>query len=238
MAGIDKTYVTCWEDYVEVRDWAESVGRVKDDFGNVFAPIDWLPEYEETEFRKSIREQCEWYKAYYSDSIHLKEAGDVLGDDWKPDPNGKGELVLWNTPTYFDIWLIRYCPISFIQDRLKQQYAGSYDELKERRSKYDTYVRPAACSHFKISRDQLPKIKTKFLWWSISVPDFYYNGETGEWHHWLECRDWSDSCYEIRGCLGKRKLARLISKWGFPAGTILNVSGNYVGLNFEVVIKK
>ena len=35
MAGIDKTYVTSWSDYVKVRDWARSVGTVKDDFGNV-----------------------------------------------------------------------------------------------------------------------------------------------------------------------------------------------------------
>jgi hypothetical protein len=194
--------VTCWEDYVEVKNWALQVGVVRDDFGNVLSPIDWLPEYEETDF------------------------------------TGRRELVLWNTPTYFDVWLIRYCPIQFIQDRLKQQYVSSYDELKERRSEYDTYVRPAACSHFKILRDQLPKIKTKFLWWSISVPDFYYNEETGKWYHWFECRDCTDSCYDFRGCLGKWKLARLISKWGFSAGTVLNVSGNYVGLIFKVVIKK
>lgn len=238
MAGIDKTYVSTWEDYKAAYDWASSVGTVTDDFGNVFAPLDWMAEYEEAEFKESIESQKERYRNYYKDPEHLQEAKDFLGQDWEPEPEGMGELVLWNTPTYFDIWLIRNCPIDFIQERLKQQYASSYDELKERRSEYDTYVRPAACSHFKISRDQLPKIKTKFLWWSISVPDFYYNEETGEWHHWLECRNWSDSCYEIRGCLGKRKLARLISKWGFPAGTVLNVSGNYVGLNFKVVIKK
>ncbi len=238
MAGIDKTYVTNWTDYKSAFDWASSVGTVTDDFGNIFAPLDWMAEYEESEFKEAIEEQKERYRNYYKDPKHLQEAKDFLGQDWEPDKDGKAEIVLWNTPTYFDIWLIRNCPIDFIQDRLRQQYGESYIEIKEKRSKYDTYVRPAACSHFKISRDQLPKIKTKFLWWSISVPDFYYNEKTRVWNHWLECRDWSDSCYEIRGCLGKRKLARLISKWGFPAGTILNVSGNYVGLYFKVVIKK
>lgn len=40
------------------------------------------------------------------------------------------ELVLWNTPWYMDKWLIRNCPIEFIQKRLKEQYGDDYDAIK------------------------------------------------------------------------------------------------------------
>jgi hypothetical protein len=204
VAGIDKTYVTCWEDYVEVKDWALQVGVVRDDFGNIFSPIDWLPEYEETNF------------------------------------TGRRELVLWNTPTYFDVWLIRYCPIDFIQGRLKQQYGSSYIEIKERRSEYDHYVRPAASSHFKVlPLSSFPRIRARNLWLYIQSEssDWMYDDETGEWHHWLECRQWNTNTMDAKGPITRRKLKRIISKCGFPAGVKLRVCSNY-GHVFEVVIKK
>ena len=240
MAGIDKTYVSTWEDYKAAYDWASSVGTVTDDFGNVFAPINWLAEYEETEFRESIRKQCERYKAYYSDPTHLKEAKDALGDDWKPDPNGKGELILWNTPTYFDVWLIRYCPIDFIQGRLKQQYGSSYIEIKERRSEYDNYVRSAASLHFKIlPLGSFPRIRRRDLRLDVQVEDtdWMYSEETGEWHHWLECREWNTNTETIKGPITRRKFKRYIKKCGFPAGVRLRIYSNY-GHFFEVVIKR
>ena len=238
MAGIDKTYVKSWEDYVSIRKWAESVGEVKDDFGNTFSPLDWMSEYEEIEFKESLENQKKRYRDYYSDPIHVQEAKEWNGPDWEPEPGGVGELVLWNTPTYFDIWLIRECPLDFIQDRLKQQYGKSYTEIKERRSEYDQYVRPAASSHFRFSSRVLPKIKSKWLWWNIRVKDFYYDEDQDKWYHWLECREYTGCSVELKGSLGKRKLARKLKKWGFPAGTVIEVFGNFVGLKYKVTIKK
>ena len=240
MAGIDKTYVTCWEDYKAVYDWASSGGTVTDDFGGVFAPLDWMAEWEEAEFKESIEAQRERYRNYYKDPKHVQEAKSALGENWEPDKEGKGELVLWNTPTYFDIWLIRYCPIDFIQGRLKQQYASSYIEIKERRSEYDHYVRPAASSHFKIlPLGSFPRIRQRNLRLGVQVEDtdWMYSDETGEWHHWLECREWNTNTETIRGPFTRRKFKRYIKKCGFPAGVRLRVYSNY-GHFFEVVIKK
>ena len=240
MAGIDKTWVTCWEDYVEVKNWAESVGTVTDDFGNVFAPLDWMAEYSEEEFTECIESQKKRYRDYYADPEHVRQAKDALGEDWKPDPNGRGELVLWNTPTYFDVWLIRYCPIDFIQGRLKQQYSSSYTELKERRSEYDHYVRPAASSHFKIlplGSFQRIRQRDLILYVQVEDTDWMYSEETGEWHHWLECREWNANMETIKGPITRRKFKRYIKKCGFPAGVRLRVYSNY-DTSFEVVIKK
>lgn len=239
MAGIDKTYVTCWEDYKAAYDWAESIGTVTDDFGNVFAPLDWMAEYEESEFKESIEAQRERYRNYYKDPKHVQEAKDALGEDWEPEPEGIGELVLWNTPTYFDIWLIRYCPIDFIQGRLKQQY-GDYEEIKMRNSEFDRYVRPAASSHFKIlPLGSFPRIRQKNLWLDIQTEDneWAYNEETGKWYNLLECREFNTNTMTLRGPITRKKFKRVIKKCGFPAGVRLRAYSNY-GASFEVVIKK
>ena len=240
MAGIDKTYVTCWEDYKAVRDWAESIGTVTDDFGNIFAPLDWMAEYEESEFKESIEAQKESYRNYYKDPEHVRQAKDALGEDWEPDKEGIGELTIWNTPTYFDIWLIRNCPIDFIQERLKQQYASCYTELKEKRSEYDTFVRPAASKHFTIlPLFSFPRIRQKDhkLYLAVESNEWVYNDETGKWYHYLECREFNTSVMDIKGPITRRKFRRVIQKCGFPAGLKLRVYGNYEDY-FEVVIKK
>ena len=203
MAGIDKTYVSTWKDYKAAFDWASQVGTVTDDFGNVFAPLDWMAEYEEADF------------------------------------TGRRELVLWNTPTYFDVWLIRNCPIDFIQVRLKQQYSD-YEELKARNSEFDSYVRPAASLHFKIlPLGSFPRIRQKDLWLDIQTMDneWAYSEENGKWYNLLECRKFNTDTETIKGPITRRKFKRYIKKCGFPAGVKLRVYSNY-GHVFEVVIKK
>ena len=240
MAGIDRTYVTCWEDYKAAYDWASSVGTVKDDFGNVFAPLDWIAEWEEAEFKECIEAQKERYRNYYTDPTHVQEAKSALGQDWEPDKEGKAEIVLWNTPTYFDVWLIRNCPLEFIQDRLRQQYGKSYTKIKERRSEYDLYTRPAASKHFKVlPLSSFPRIRARNLWLYIQSEgsDWMYDDEMKLWSHWLECRQWNTNTMDAKGPITRRKLKRIISKCGFPAGVKLRVCSNY-GASFEVVIKK
>ena len=242
MADIDKTYVSTWEDYKAAYNWASSVGTITDDFGNVFAPLDWMAEWEEAEFKECIENQKERYRNYYADPIHVQEAKDALGQDWEPDKEGIGEMVLWNTPTYFDVWLIRYCPLDFIQERLKQQYASSYLELKERRSEYDLYTRPAASSHFKISPAGyflrgINRSRNFYIDIQEESGDWMFDDEGEKWVNWKECRPWNTNTMTISGPITRRKFKRVIQKCGFPAGTKLICYPNY-GESFEVVIKK
>ena len=58
------------------------------------------------------------------------------------------EILLWNTPFYFDRWLIKNCPIQFIQDRLKYQYDDEYEQIKNGTSAYDTYKRTGLGKNF------------------------------------------------------------------------------------------
>ena len=54
MAGIDKTYVKSYKDYIEVLDWCKNIGIVIDDYGNKIQPYLWLynPNLTENDFNK------------------------------------------------------------------------------------------------------------------------------------------------------------------------------------------
>ena len=206
MAGIDKTYVKSWEDYKIVRDWVESVGQVKDDFGNIFSPLDWLSEWEESDFK------------------------------------GTQELPIWNTPLYLDVWLIRHCPLPIIQSRLQEQYGEEYVEIKEGRSVYDHYVRPAASSQFKVyPPGYFPRGINRSRYYYIDIQedsgDWMFDDEGEKWVNWKECRPWNTNTMTISGPITRRKFKRVIQKCGFPAGVKLMCYPNY-GEFFEVVIKK
>ncbi len=224
MAAIDKTYVTNWNDYVEIRDWCIAQGSVTDDYGNHFSPIDFLIEYEEKDFENI------------------------------------NERPIWNTPTYFDIYLIRNCPIELIQKRLKEQYGGGwsktafnenndnnlYYQIKNRTSPYDTYKRNGTKGNLKFSiikKSYFNRFKDDDLTWFITVyePDMNYNSEDNAWYSHYECKEWSSNAAYMRGSLSKSKLRRLLNRWNFPDGTIIRFCGDwhrYIQKEFEVRVTK
>lgn len=242
MAGIDKTYVKTWSQLKEVLDWAKTIGDVTDDFGNTLNPMWWLEDWTEeyfnecidrirTDYSRRFKNKTEYEKAmssdYYKD-IHSYEEWCAAVDTWP-------EIAMWNTPEYFDIWLIRNCPITFIQERLKFQYGDDYDLIKNRTSEYDTYVRPATGKHFTVDKHRIAHHK---YWW-IEVIDYVYNGETDTWKNmYLEPGPWTCSDFDHRGEMNKHVLSRLIKKWNLPIGAKLYVRNRYWKDNFMVTIKK
>ena len=107
MAGIDKTYIKTYNQYKEVHEWCKNIVVTFDDT-----------------FVKNVS-----FKPF--DFIYK-----YTEDDFNQLPEN-GELVLWNTPCYMDQWLIKNCPIDFIQKRLKEQYGDYYDDIKN--DNFDTY---------------------------------------------------------------------------------------------------
>ena len=105
MAGIDKTYITSYDDYKKVIDWCKGKS-FKLSNGQVIYPSNFI---------------------YYPDIT--KEEWDENEKMFKQEyPDGQYDKILWNTPIYFDIWLIRNCPFDFIQNRLKEQYGGGWSK--------------------------------------------------------------------------------------------------------------
>lgn len=186
----------------------------------------------------------EWCK---DKSFTLKN-GDVIHPSnyiykWdKENFDGEKLLPVWNTPTYLDIWLIRNCPLEFIQDRLKEQYGGGwskeaftehndedmYHQILTYTSPYDLFERKG--SHkFSIKYTQNEKIKDDDLFWWVNVLDFgwWYNEKHKMWYHDDEALPIGSSHAHFKGNISKRKLARIIKHWNLPKGTQIRFVCDY-----------
>lgn len=205
MASIDKTYVSNYEDYVKVRNWCMQQGEVQDHYGNRFFPINFLYDRDlsEDEWNSRKRGYLEKY------------------------PGEEFELILWNTPTYFDIWLIRFCPIDFVQERLKFQYGKDYEKIKNRTSIYDTYRRDwdKNCKYRFKTIWGIP-VRSKNLIWFVEIrePGCFWNYDLSR-DRWFSSREvykaeseWTSSCATVRGALTKKNILKLIRKWKIPRG--------------------
>lgn len=186
----------------------------------------------------------EWCKGK---SFTLKN-GDIIKPsnyiyDWKEENfDGVKLLPLWNTPTYLDIWLIRNCPLKFIQDRLKEQYGGGwskeaftshndedmYHQILTHNSPYDLYERES--SHkFSIKYSINNKFKDDDLFWWVDIMSlgWWYNEKHQTWYHNDEALPISSNVAHLKGNMSKRRLARIIKKWDLPKGIEIRFIGDY-----------
>lgn len=201
MAGIDKTYLDSYQDYIDMIDWCNKIGTITDEYGNKFNPKDFIyePNLEEEDFRRG--------------------------------------MILWNTPIYFDIFLIRNCNIPFIQERLLEQYDEDFvKRVLNHTSEYDTFERNGLGKNLKFTILKRPTNNYCFKdnWWWIRVEgtdyDWNYNEDEDTWVHHKECREYNTNvCTKYRGKLTLKKIARILRKWNLPAGLDISISGSYVG---------
>lgn len=256
MAGIDKTFVSSWKDYKEIRDWALSVGTVDDDYENRITPINWFyyPDLTEEKFNDGQTREWERAKKRYSEKDGKKYYQYYInryGEDFINNPELFFEVVIWNTSELFDIWLMRHCPLKIIQNRLKEQYGEKYiKEVLEKRTRFDTFVREYNFRpHFKIEKILDDKYSGDDIkWWVEPVeetnsespyfenPLSYYEVE-GSWHFEFEAylspknTEWtSNICCSIHGKLSEGKIYRILRKWGLPSGVKLRFRGISKGL--------
>jgi hypothetical protein len=158
-------------------------------------------------------------------------------DEFKPG------MILWNTPIYFDLFLIRSCPIKLIQERLKEQYNEEFiQSVKENRSKYDIFKRNGLGKNLKITILKKPDYKGNYkkTWWWISIgnSDWWYNECNNEWVHRLEGKDYNTNvCTKYRGKLTMRKIIRILRKWDLPSGLEIRIIGSYDGQKYILKTK-
>ena len=162
----------------------------------------------------------------------------------KEDFDGKKELPIWNTTTYLDIWLIRNCPLKFIQDRLKEQYSEGwskmaftdyneddmYYKILTYTSPYDVNWRILDCSHkFYVKYKVNNKFKDDNLYWWVTILNdgWWYNEKHNMWYHNEDALPIDSNYAHFRGNISKRKLARLIKHWDLPKGTQIQFEGDY-----------
>lgn len=222
MAAIDKTYISSFEDYKKVVEWAKDKSfKLKN--GQVIKP---------------------YYYIYYPDIT--KEEWDKWEKEYlEKNPNSHFWMVLWNTPTYLDIWLIKNCPFDFIQERLKEQYDydNFYDLIKIGKSPYDTFERPKSSK--KISIRKPYSRRNKNIWWRVEVEndtyDFWYNSKDNQWYCEEEAMPiTSNVCSSIHGPLTKKNVYNIVKNWNLPVGTKVIFQGvmkRYLVAFYEATIK-
>lgn len=219
MAGIDKTYIKTYNQYKEVCDWCKDIIVT---FDNTFVKnVSFKP----------------------SDYIH-----EYTEDDFNNLPEN-GELVLWNTPSYMDKWLIKNCPIDFIQKRLKEQYGDDYDGIKN--GNYETYKRNGLAQyiHFKVIKkphvyrrfsfiytDRQNKLRVykdnKMGVWDIRIKDkdycWFYNEQCDYWTNNIEGFPFDAfTCTLKKKNLNIKSICRYLRKWNLPAGIKITIDNAY-----------
>ena len=221
MAAIDKTYVNNWKDLKAIQDWAKTAYAV-DGLGNKYNVYEWCNDMTENEFNESIKYQYDRWKAQ---GLKLEEY------------DGCAEVVVWNTPTWLDVWLIKNCPLEVIQNRLKQQYGNSYEDIKNGTSIYDTYKRNGLGKNirFKVLKKPNFHARIKCSWWVQCNDDYWYNDELDVWSRNYELIPYTTNVAHIHGHLTERKILRYLKKWNLPKGIHFRISGAYVGQDWLIV---
>lgn len=253
MAYIDKTYIVDYQQFKEVRDWCK--GKiVETDNGLKYHAEDFL-------IYKNMTE--EYFNNWKKEIIEnrMRNYGETYEKAYK-----NAEIPLWNTPFYFDRWLIKNCPIQFIQDRLKYQYDDEYEQIKNGTSSYDTYKRNGLGKNFHYKVIRKPNWKPRYNfpyidrfnndkyykenkkpWWHITIKDtktdhpisWLANTYYNYWTNLEEGLPFNSNTMDIkRKNLNIHAIIRMIKKWNLPAGSQVKVLNRYFNYGWIINIKK
>lgn len=241
MAGIDKTYLRDWEQFDAVRNWAKET-RIPLKNGKTVSMANFLyyPDLTKQEWDKWHDEQIRDVNELYNKDPErfIKERKEMYGDDWVFDPENYFEIVLWNTPTYIDVFLIRNCPFDFIQERLREQYGGGwsktaftehndddmYEQIKNGTSVYDTFQRNGLGKNAKVRFHGYGYVpRDKKCWWWVqtgrNVPiGWWYNEDDDMWYNEYECMPWNTNTAHFHGALTKKNIVNIVKRWNLPKG--------------------
>ena len=251
MAGIDKTYISDWNVFDKVRNWA-----IKQQFtlknGKIVKLKNYLyyPNLTKEEWNERHTNAIAYAEEHYNTPEYIAECKELYGKDWEFNAEKYFDVILWNTPTYVDIWLIRNCPFEEIQDRLKEQYGGGwsktaftdhnednlYEQIKNGTSVYDTFQRNGLGKEAKVKFHYISGswCRDKKCWWWIEVNPYWigdkhtrfssgpwYNEDDDMWYWNEEAMPISSSTCLKDGCLTKKNIINLIKKWNLPKGSIV-----------------
>lgn len=223
MAAIDKTYVSSYDDWKEIVDYAKDAIFTCPN-GQELKLIDYIyfPNKSKSEVEEWLSETC--------------------------------EIPVMSTSWSMDYFLIKYCPIQLVQDRMVDVYGEEYcTSVKNGTSKYDTFVRQEGGKH--VSYLKRPKFRKPIKHFSsytckymhgkyfvqVDVPDgegyTFYNERYDTWVLPYELGEGFTNT-AITKCKSVKSVIRKIRKWNLPIGYKIHVFGKFKGEDFEMVVTK
>lgn len=256
MAGIDKTYLKSWEQFDTVRNWAkETCFTLKNGKTVRMSDFMYYPDLTKQEWDEWHDERVKYAREIFDTPEYTAECKKMYGDDWVFDPERYFDVVLWNTPTYVDVFLIRNCPFDFIQKRLREQYGGGwsktaltdhndddmYEQIKNGTSVYDTYQRNGLGKNAKVKFHGYGYVpRDKKCWWWIEIVNeigWWYNEDDDAWYNDNELMPITCNVNDkIHGALTKKNVVNLIRKWDLPKGIRLRFSCRFERHMFEFTV--
>lgn len=190
-----------------------------------------------TKFRdwlKSCGEVTDDFGNKFTPIYELWEYNEVDFDNntWRP---------VSSFPTHIDIWLIRNCPLDYIQEGLEEQYTDSYQDIKDGVSDYDTYKRNGLGKNIKVRLQDMPCTRDisrdsygKQCWTYLDVrfPDdefVHYHGGNDVWASYYDMRNRCNhgcvsSEFGKRGYMSRKAIYRKLQKWNLPEGATVRVT--------------
>lgn len=210
---------------------------------------------------KEVYDWCKDIVVTFNNKISFKPSDficEYTEDDFNQLPEN-GELVLWNTPYYMDKWLIRNCPIVFIQKRLKEQYGNDYEDIKN--GNCEMYERNGLGKdiHFKVIKKPHVYHRFSFIYidrqnqlrvykenrkglWEISIEDednyWCYNKEYDYWTNITEGFPFdSHTCTIKKKNLNIKSIYRYFRKWNLPAGIKITIDNIWFDFGWELITK-
>lgn len=151
------------------------------------------------------------------------------------------EIPVMNTGYKEDYFLIKYCPIDIVQERMREVYDEEYyNSIKNGNSEYDTFTmdndkigtrvflkkRRSRRNYSKTPFFVEAKYNDSYLWYSDYVGRFLWPNELG-----IATSNSFNESYSIKA------LIRRLRKMKLPKGTKVRVLGYYVNDEFEFEIK-
>lgn len=158
--------------------------------------------------------------------------------------NWQENSAVMNTTQSLDYFLIKYCPLKFVQDRMNEVYNETYiDNIKNSKSIYDVYKRHNGT---KIKIIKYPKFgnkgklcekknRMKFITVDLSDDWMWYNKD---YDYWISSNELgyftSNMCHKRIN--STKAMIRQIRKWKLPIGSIVTWSGRYIDNDFKFLV--
>lgn len=153
------------------------------------------------------------------------------------------EVAILNTDLTIDYFLIKYCPLEFIQKRMSEVYSDIYiNNIKNNSSLYDTFKRDVSnktkcikesdfCTKDFLDTCRVDNKKIYPWWIEVKHPEYslWYNDELDIWiiDGYELGKHSGNVC--TKTIKSKRALIRQILKWKLPKGCEVRWEGEYVG---------